>query len=286
MIARAASRTQVVLLGTGTPGPDPERSGPATAIVVDDTPYLIDFGPGVIRRASAAVGKGVKALRITNIRTAFVTHLHSDHTAGYPDLLFTPWVAGRAHPLEVYGPPGMRAMTENLLKAYSVDIGVRLSEEGHELSACEVNAHEIAPGIVYRDERVTVTAFAVTHGQIPAFGFRFETPDRIIVISGDTSPNANVEENCKGCDVLIHEHYSLASYALVDPRWQKYRTVHHTSTRQVADLADRVRPGLLVLHHRSNAGGRGAPAPESDVLEEMRSFYSGPWVSGHDLDVY
>jgi ribonuclease BN (tRNA processing enzyme) len=100
------SRTRIVLLGTGTPGADPDRSGPATAIIVDDTPYLVDFGPGVVRRAAGAVGKGVKALRLSNIRVVFTTHLHADHTAGYADLLITPWVAGRASPLEVSGPLG------------------------------------------------------------------------------------------------------------------------------------------------------------------------------------
>ena len=113
-----ASRTQVVLLGTGTPPPDPDRSGPATAIVVDDSAYIVDLGPGVVRRAQAAVlDKGIKALAPANIRIAFLTHLHSDHTAGYPDLILTGWTAGRRLPLDVYGPPGVTAMTRHLLEA-------------------------------------------------------------------------------------------------------------------------------------------------------------------------
>ena len=104
----APSRTQIVLLGTGNPGPTPERSGPATAIIVNGQPYLVDFGPGVVRRAAAAQQKGITALNPINIGYAFVTHLHSDHTVGYPDLIFTPWVVGRKVPLEVYGPPGSR----------------------------------------------------------------------------------------------------------------------------------------------------------------------------------
>jgi ribonuclease BN (tRNA processing enzyme) len=120
--APAASKTRVVLLGTGNPGPLPDRSGPATAIVVNDTAYLVDFGPGVVRRASAAfLDKGIKALEPTKLRVAFVTHLHSDHTVGYPDLIFTPWTIGRRVPLEVYGPKGLRAMTDHLLEAYRVD---------------------------------------------------------------------------------------------------------------------------------------------------------------------
>src|SRR4026207_1678372 len=122
-----SSRSQVVLLGTGTPNADPERSGPSVAIVVNDTPYLVDFGPGVVRRAAAAFRKGVKGLAVKNLSRAFVTHLHSDHTAGYPDLILTPWVLERKEPLEVFGPKGIKPMTEHILKAYSADIDIRLN---------------------------------------------------------------------------------------------------------------------------------------------------------------
>jgi len=121
--APASTRTKVVLLGTGTPAANPDRSGPATAIVVNDTAYLVDFGPGVVRRASAAAtSKGIAALQPTALRVAFVTHLHSDHTVGYPDLIFTPWTIGRRVPLEVYGPKGLSGMTTHLLEAYRMDI--------------------------------------------------------------------------------------------------------------------------------------------------------------------
>src|SRR6266446_4712406 len=112
--ACAASRTQVILLGTGTPAMDPDRSGPATAIVVDDAAYLIDIGPGVVRRAAAAAAKNLSAVRPENLKTAFVTHLHSDHTVGYPDLIFTPWVIARKDTLNVYGPKGLKAMTDHI----------------------------------------------------------------------------------------------------------------------------------------------------------------------------
>src|SRR5437763_13220500 len=109
------SRTQVVLLGTGNPSADPDRSGPSVAIVVNDTPYIVDCGPGVVRRASAALRKGVTALALPKLKTAFITHLHSDHTLGYPDLIFTPWILGRKDPLEVFGPTGRKALTDHLL---------------------------------------------------------------------------------------------------------------------------------------------------------------------------
>jgi ribonuclease Z len=203
-------RTQVVMLGTGNPPADPDRSGPATAIVVDGTPYLVDFGAGVVRRAkSAAVDKGIAGLDPVKLRVAFVTHLHSDHTVGYPDLILTPWVIGRRVPLEVYGPAGITAMTEHILAAYQADFETRMRgraldtvdafREGH-----AVNAHEIKPGVVYKDANVTVTAFATKHA-MESYGYRFDTPDRSIVISGDTNPTQATIDACRGCDILIHE---------------------------------------------------------------------------------
>ena len=177
---RANGSTQVVMLGTGTPRPDPNCAGPATVVVANNTPYLIDFGPGVVRRASAAYENGVKALGYggVNIKTAFLTHMHSDHTIGYPDLIFTPWVMGRRNPLTVYGPKGIKAMTENILKAWQIDIDVRSNGLHRNNSAgCKVDAHEIVPGIVYMDANVTVTAFPARHeDMVDSFGFRFETP--------------------------------------------------------------------------------------------------------------
>ena len=135
--------TQVVMLGTGTPGPDPDRSGPATAIVANGTPYLVDFGPGVVRRAKAAViEKGVKALEPINLRVAFATHLHSDHTVGYPDLILTPWVIGRRVPLEVYGPKGIKAMTQHILAAYDEDIKARTRPDGNQHGFPQAGATE------------------------------------------------------------------------------------------------------------------------------------------------
>src|SRR5712691_5991473 len=210
------SATQVVMLGTGTPRPDPNRSGPATAIVVNGTPYLVDFGAGVVRRAAAAYGKGVKAFGAggVNIRTAFLTHMHSDHTVGYPDLIFTPWVMGRKEPLVVYGPKGIAAMTENILRAWQVDIGGRVNGlNGHNPTGYKVNAYEIAPGVIYRDRNVTVTAFPVRHEEMTdSFGYRFDTPGRSIVISGDTAPTQAIIDHSHGCHVLIHEAYSMATY--------------------------------------------------------------------------
>lgn len=275
--------TQIVLLGTGTPNADPDRFGPSVAIVVNDTPYIIDCGPGVVRRAAAARRKGVKGLAVENLKIAFITHLHSDHTAGYPDLILTPAVLERNAPLEVYGPPGIKAMTEHILKAYKQDIDIRVHglEQGNP-KAYQVNVHEIRPGVIYKDQNVTVKAFLVRHGSWPqAFGYRFETPDRTIVISGDCAVSPSIIENCNGCDVLIHEVYSQAGFSRRPPKWQKYHSTFHTSSRELAELATKAKPGLLILYHQLIWD-----STEEELLNEIRAIYKGRVVSGHDLDVY
>jgi ribonuclease BN (tRNA processing enzyme) len=277
------TRTQVVLLGTGTPRPLPDRFGPCTAIVIDDTPYLVDFGAGVVRRAAAAFSSGVKGLAATRLETAFVTHLHSDHTVGYPDLIFTPWVMGR-NTLRVYGPKGIVAMTEHVLAAWQSDIEIRTTGEGGRQKV-RVDAHEIEAGEIYRDSRVTVTAFPARHGDVPAaFGYTFKTPDRTIVISGDTSPNPALINACQNCDILIHETYAMNSVAPMR-NWTEYRTRHHTSTRELAEIANKTRPGLLIVYHTARGGPNG-PIPDEEVLAEIRATYKGNVVIGRDLDVY
>ena len=206
----APSRTQVVLLGTGTPPADPDRSGAATAVVVNGTAYLVDFGAGVVRRAkSAVVDKGIAALDPVKLRVAFVTHLHSDHTVGYPDLILTPWVLGRRGPLEVYGPAGIKAHDRTRPgglqgRLRDADEGPGLYRVGAFPEGHQVNAHEVKPGVVYKDANVTVTAFATKHA-MESYGYRFDTGDRSIVISGDTNPTQATIDACRGCDVLVHE---------------------------------------------------------------------------------
>ncbi len=279
----SSGRTQVVLLGTGTPNAEPDRSGPAVAVVVDETPYLVDLGPGVVRRAAAAHQAGVEGLAVPKLKTAFITHLHTDHTLGYPDFIFTPWVLERDVPAEVYGPKGTQAMTDHLLAAYAEDIRVRIDGlEPANSEGYKVNVHEIEPGLIYEDERVRVTAFRVEHGGwAQAFGFRFDTPDRSVVISGDTRPMRSIVEHCRGCDVLIHEVYSQAGFEHRAPEWQRYHASSHTSSLQLAELAAEARPGLLVLYHQLLWGS----TPE-ELLAEIRQVYDGPVVYGVDLDIF
>lgn len=275
------SKTQVVMLGTGTPGFDIDRSGPATAIVVNGTAYLVDAGAGVMRRAEGAYEKGLLALKPPEIHVVFFTHLHQDHTTGYADLIYSP-AEWRKGPLEVYGPEGIRHMTEHLIEAYTVRRP--LSRRGQ--PDVQVNVREITAGVVYKDSNVTVTAFPVKHGANIAYGYRFQTADRSIVISGDTSPAESVVENCNGCDVLIHEAYSMFTYNFVSPEAQANRRALHTSSVELAEIARRARPGLLILYHRSSIGGTPHGNPEDVLLKEIRAVYRGKVVTGHDLDIY
>jgi len=295
-VARApdTQRTQVVLLGTGTPLPDPERSGPSTAIVANGQAYIVDAGVGVVRRAAAARAKGVEALRPVNLRIAFITHLHSDHTLGLPDLMITPWIMGRTAPLELYGPPGTRAMARHILEAYAVDRRTRIEDLEHSNpTGWKVNVHEIQPGVAFRDANVKVTAFRVRHGSMDAYGYRFETPDRSVVVTGDSAPTPALAANCRSCDVLIAEAYTDASFQLVSPDWRHYRKAFHISARELGAVATQATPGLLILIHRGNSGCDQADTDacreagsEEHLLGEIRAAYAGKVVAGKDLEIY
>ncbi len=276
-------KTQVVMLGTGTPNADPDKSGPSVAVVINDMPYVVDSGPGVVRRASAAARNGVKGLAVEKLRRLFITHLHSDHTVGLPDFIFTPAVLERDASLEIYGPPGTKRMTDLILKAFAEDIAIRLKGLEPALPrGYDVRTQDVKPGVIYKDANVTVKAFAVKHGSWKhAYGFRFEAADRVVVISGDCAPSESVIEACNGCDVLVHEVYSTTGFARRPPEWQRYHSNFHTSSKELAEIATKAKPKLLVLYHQLLWG-----ATKEQLLEEIAKGYSGKVVFGNDLDVY
>jgi len=278
---------QVVVLGTGTPRPDAGRSGPALAIVVNGSAYLVDFGPGVVRRATlAARERHIAALEARNLKIAFATHLHSDHTAGLSDLFLTPALMGRGAPLELYGPPGLAAMARHIEQAYAEDIAVRTQGLEHgDPRAYRIDAHEIKPGVVYQDANVKVTAFAVAHGSWRyAYGYRFDAGGRSIVISGDTGPTDSVAQACHGCDLLFHEAYSVKWFDESKPGWQKYLSSFHVSTTQLAAIAAAAKPKQLVLYHQMFVAGDN---PDVIMIEEIRKAgYQGAVASAHDLEVF
>jgi len=280
------STTKIIILGSGNPNPDPNHQGCSVAIVVNETPYIIDFGPGLIRQSAAMTpkyGGSIKGLEAENIKTAFLTHLHSDHTTGYPDLIFTPWTMGRKEPLEVYGPKGIKDMTKHILDAYKEDI--RYRTEGIEPSnktGWQVNAHEFEEGVIYTDKNIKVEAFLVEHGTMEnAYGFRFTTPDKIIVLSGDTRPCEKLIKYSARADVLIHEVYSQAGFEKRTGDWKKYHKQHHTSTIELGEIASKAKPKLVILYHILYWG-----STEQQLLDEIKTKYEGNVVVGKDLGVY
>ncbi|HTH55584.1 MAG TPA: MBL fold metallo-hydrolase [Cyclobacteriaceae bacterium] len=275
--ASGQTRTKLILLGTGTPNADINKFGPSTAIVVDDQPYIIDCGPGVVRRAVAA-GIDVKKLNFL-----FVTHLHSDHTSGYPDFLLTPAVLERPGALNVFGPEGIQSMNDHILKAYEKDLAIRINGDEHgSADAFKTNIVTVKPGVIFQDSRIKVTALKVNHGSWDeAYGYKFETPDKTIVVSGDCTFSESIISACQNCDILVHEVFSEEGLSKRSAQWQNYHTKFHTSTSQLAEIANRSKPKLVVLTHELV----WSSTPEK-LLGEIRSKYSGKVIFGNDLDVF
>lgn len=289
--------TKLVLLGTGTPNACPNASGPSSAVVVGDRAYLVDFGPGVVRQASKAYFKGIDALRPDRLTIAFCTHLHSDHTTGYPDLIFTPWVLTRPEPLKVFGPKGMQHMTDCIHDAYAVDIDFRTNgfEKANE-QGYKVQVTEIEPGIIYEDDRVRVEAIPVSHGTLECYAYKFTTEEKSIVISGDTAPLDIVAEKARGCDILLHEVEYTKGLSARAPKWQKYHREVHTFSTDLAKIALKARPKLLVTYHRIyhmpiQDNTRDLEAEMAwrceAILQEIRDAgYDGAVCNGQDLDIF
>jgi ribonuclease Z len=265
------------MLGTGSPRPDPDAWGPATAVVVGERVFLVDAGVGVERRLAAA------GLPVDGVTAAFITHLHSDHVFGLPDLIFTSWVLGRTRPFPLYGPHGLAAMTEHFYAALSEDIQIRTEGLEHESrDGYRVAVREITPGVIYDSGGVRVTAFLVNHGEWrEAYGYRFDTPGRSVVFSGDTRPSDELVRMATGADILVHE--VVPSDSTRHPRqhsdadWARYVRAYHTTARQLGELAARAQPKLLVVSHN----GRRATAEQ--ILVDIRRSFAGPVVVAVDL---
>lgn len=274
--------TRIILLGTGTPNPSPDQSGPATAIVYGDRFFLFDAGSGVERRINAA------KLPISGPEATFITHLHSDHTLGYPDLIITSWIMRRNKPLQVYGPHGLQRMTNLIFQAYSEDIDIRINGlEKEQREYLKVNVHEIKPGVVYDSAGVKITAIPVLHGNWKeAYGYRIDTPDRSIVISGDTRPCQALVEASKRVDALIHEVYASETLKQEDRPggefWPQYCKEFHTSDVELGEIAKQAKPNVLILTHVIRNG-----AKDTLLINGVRKGgYEGKVVIGKDLEVY
>lgn len=262
--------------------PNPERSGPATAVVVGRRIFLFDAGAGVMRRIAAA------GLPIDGVTAAFISHLHSDHTLGLPDLMLTSWVMGRSTPMLLHGPPGLRRMTDHLVAAWAEDTVVRVKglERGRP-GGYRVDARETTGGVVYDSGGVTVTAIRVPHGEWEhAFAYRVDARGRSIVISGDTRPSEALERAASGVDVLIHEVYPETRVATENrpggELWPRYLSEVHTSDTELGKLAAAAKPRLLLLTHVLFMG-----AGEQEVLDGVRrGGFTGRVTIAKDLTRY
>ncbi len=265
---------EVLLLGTGYPRPDPERAGPATAILFADQVFLVDAGRGVVQRWAAT------EIPLKQLRAVFLTHLHSDHTSGLPDLFNTSWIFGRYQPLRLFGPPGTRELARAMLSFFAVDIPIRRDlTEKHPGAGATVDARVVQEGVVYAADGMKITAFGVDHRPVKdAFGYRFEAEGRVIVVSGDTRPSENLIRHAKGADVLVHEAYLPEHFDRADtPEVAARLKAYHTSAEEAGQVAAAAGVKLLVLTHLIPAGS------DQIFLERASRAFKGKIVVGRDL---
>jgi ribonuclease Z len=296
VLAPPGTRTFVVALGTGHPAPNPNRFGPATAVVVDRTAYLVDAGEGIWRAtAKAAVAHGGRigdALDLTKRPgRVFLTHLHSDHTVGLPSLMLSPWSYGKAEPLEVWGPPGTKDMVSRLLEAYQLDIQNRVGRSSNDTGWRTV-AHDVpAAGRVYEDDKVRIEAFRTKHANWEfSYAYRFTTPDRVVVVGGDGGPAEGLVKAVQGADVWLQE--IMTEKNLPNAPWggesveEKERVIwgSHMRPSDLAKIATDANVKLLVLYHEQNYSD---PYDPDALLKELRALgFEGAVVSSRDGDVF
>lgn len=274
----------LIVLGSGMPVPDPERAGPAYAFEYRGQVLLFDAGAGVMRRVAAA------GLPIDGFAGVFLTHLHSDHTLGLPDVLLTTWVMGRRTPMNVHGPQGTERLAQGILSAWQEDIAVRTDglERGQRGGErVKVQPIDSAGGLVYDSLGLRVTAIPVPHGEWKsAFGYLIETPTRRVLLSGDAAPSAALEAAARNADVLVHETYPEVRLVPENrpggEEWPRYMRSVHTSDREVGALAAAAGVKLVVLSHIVRMGG----TDDELVAGVRRGGYRGPLRIARDLDVY
>jgi ribonuclease Z len=275
---------RITLLGTGVPTPRPERFGPSTLVEAGDQKLLIDAGRG------AAIRLYQLGVPLGRLDALLLTHYHSDHVSGVPDVWLTGWLSShygtRTTPFRVIGPTGARTLMENLERAYALDIKIRIADEKLSPTGIAVAVEEFdRDGIVFEHGGLKVVAFEVDHGDVikPAYGYRFEYAGRIAVISGDTRYNENVIKYATGADLLVHE-VAAARPELMKEAYVQRIIGHHVTPTEAARVFATAKPKLAAYTHFVMIGSPQVPSPTvDDILAESRKTYAGPLVAGEDL---
>lgn len=272
----AGQSIKVTLLGTGGPLPSLERFGPSTLIEAGGRAFLVDAGRGSLQRL-AEVG-----VRWADVEGVLLTHLHSDHIVGFPDLWLTGWLVrpGRSQPLSVWGPPGTGSMIEHLREAFAFDIRMRQTDDGASAQGAQVRAAEVLDEVVYDSGGVRITAFSVDHAPVePALGYRIDHAGRSVVVSGDTRVSENLIRHATGVDLLIHEVASRESFVRAGVPEERARAVvaRHTSPEEAGHVFARTRPRLAVYSHIIHA-----IATDEDLVPGTRREYPGRLEVGVD----
>jgi ribonuclease Z len=276
-VAVSAQNLRVTLLGTGSPQPRMDRFGPSILVEAGEKKLLFDCGRGATQR--------IEQIKIpfTEIDALFLTHLHSDHIVGIPDLWLTGWARGRKMPLRVWGPAGTKEMMSHLEEAYKFDIQIRQADDRLPSWGVAVAAKDIEQGVVYDDAGIKVTAFSVDHGLVkPALGYRIDFAGHSLVLSGDTRYSENLIRFSQGADVLIHEVIDPEAFRARNPSIsvERFNAIvgHHTTAEQAGTIFARVKPKLAVYSHI-------VPGDSTNLVPLTRKTYSGPLEVGEDLMV-
>jgi len=280
----AAGPMKVTLLGTGSPVPSNVRFSQSTLIEAGNEKLVFDLGRGVTIRL-AQLG-----IRLGDVTASFITHFHSDHLVGLPDLWLTGWLptsfGSRKQPMTVYGPKGTVAMTKGLTAAFAEDIRIRIADEKLAPAGIAFDAHDISAGVVFDRGGVKVTAFATHHGDLidPNFGYMVEYDGKKVVLSSDTTYDERIAKQAAGADLLLHEVAAIDPALLKEyPRLEEI-AAHHTSPEDAGRIFSIARPKLAAYTHiivlKANAP---LDVPADEVVSRTRKTYDGPLALGEDL---